>query len=72
MTLIFRLFLQITRNMGHANVPYPSSWKYFDTLGNSLVKSKIRIQNREWQHSQIVRNEMEMTEFITSSGGYHG
>lgn len=62
----------ITRNMGHANVPYPSSWKYFDTLGNSLVKSKIRIQNRERQHSQIVRNEMEMTEFITSSGGYHG
>ena len=67
----------ITMNMGHAtNVPYPSSWKYFNTLGKSLVKSKIRIKNR-MEQSQL--NEMEMTEFSFGSNqggplprGYHG
>ncbi len=37
----------ITRNMGHAsNVPYPVKWKHFDSLGNSLVKSKDRIKEK--------------------------
>ena len=63
----------ITRNMGHAaNFPYPKSWSYFDSLGNSLVKSKARVRDR----AELSRlREMEMTEF--SDGGpiprmYHG
>lgn len=37
----------ITRNMGHAsNVPYPASWKLFDSLGKGLVKSKDRIREK--------------------------
>lgn len=63
----------ITRNLGHAsNLPYPSSWKYFDTLGKSLVKSKDRIRER-LEESRL--REMEMTDF--AEGGpiprtYHG
>ena len=51
----------IKRNMGHANnVPYPQSWKYFDTLGNSLVKQKTRIRQK-LEESNL--REMEMTDF---------
>ena len=62
----------ITRNMGHATtVPFPSSWKYFDSLGKSLVKSKTRLRNRT---EELRLKEMEMSEF--SEGplprGYHG
>jgi hypothetical protein len=63
----------ITRNMGHAfHVPYPNSWKYFDSLAKSLVKSKERIKER--LESSSLR-EMEMTNF-TEGGplprGYYG
>lgn len=54
----------ITRNMGHAsNVPYPSSWKHFDSLGKGLVKSKDRIKER-----------MEMTSLTEDQipRGYYG
>ncbi|KAG7361293.1 PH domain containing protein [Nitzschia inconspicua] len=63
----------ITRNMGHAsNLPYPTAWKYFDSLGKSLVKSKDRIRAR-MEESRL--KEMEMTDF--SEAGpmprvYHG
>lgn len=63
---------RITRNMGHAsNVPYPSSWKYFDSLGKSLVKSKARIKERLDQSSF---QEMEMVSFTDGPipRGYHG
>jgi hypothetical protein len=63
----------ITRKMGHAsNLPYPTSWKYFDSLGNNLVKSKDRIRQK-MEESRL--REMEMTDF--AEGGpmpraYHG
>ena len=62
----------ITRNMGHAaTVSYPSSWKYFDSLGKCLVKSKARVRERI---EELRIKEMEMSEF--SGGplprGYHG
>jgi len=57
----------ITRNMGHAtNVPYPATWKYFDTLGKSLLKSKTRIKNRVEQYQSQQSSQMEMTEFMGS------
>lgn len=63
----------ITRNMGHAsNMPYPSSWKYFDSLGSSLVKSKARIRER-LEESRL--KEMEMTDFAEAGPmprAYHG
>lgn len=62
----------ITRNMGHAsNVPYPSSWKYFDSLGKGLVKSKARVRERMEESSL---KEMEMTAFTDGPmpRGYHG
>lgn len=62
----------ITRNMGHAsNLPYPSSWKYFDSLGKGLVKSKARIRNKMEESSL---KEMEMTAFTDGPlpRGYHG
>merc|ERR1712150_80855 len=63
----------ITRNMGHAShVPYPKTWKYFDSLGKSLVKSKDRIKER-LEDSRL--REMEMSNF-TEGGplprGYYG
>jgi hypothetical protein len=37
----------MTRNLGHAaNVPYPKSWQYFDTLGKSHLQSKDRIRKK--------------------------
>jgi len=62
----------ITRKMGHAlNIPYPSSWKHFDSLGKGLVKSKDRIKER-MEKSSIER--MEMTAFTEGQilRGYHG
>lgn len=63
----------ITRNMGHAsNMPYPSTWKYFDSLGSSLVKSKTRIRERM---EQLRLREMEMSEFADAgpmARAYHG
>jgi hypothetical protein len=51
----------IKRNMGHANnVPYPQSWRHFDTLGKSLVKQKTRIRQK-LEESNL--REMEMTDF---------
>lgn len=52
----------VTRRMGHAsNVPYPFSWKHFDSLGKSLLKSKNRIKERlEKQTTE----GMEMTSFM--------
>lgn len=38
---------EITRSMGHAsNMPYPAAWKYIDSLGTSLVKSKDRVRKK--------------------------
>jgi len=55
----------ITRNMGHAsNVPYPFSWRHFDSLGKDLVKSKDRIKEK-----------LEMTSFTDEQQmprGYYG
>jgi hypothetical protein len=63
----------ITRNMGHAsNMPYPSAWKYFDSLGSSLVKSRTRIRER-MEESRL--REMEMTEYAEAGPlprAYHG
>jgi len=62
----------ITRNMGHAsNVPYPSSWRHFDSLGKGLVKSKDRIKER-MEKSGI--EHMEMTPFPEGQipRGYYG
>jgi hypothetical protein len=51
----------ITRNMGHAsNMPYPAQWKYFDSLGKSLVSSKERIRQK-LEQSRL--HEMEITDF---------
>jgi hypothetical protein len=63
----------ITRNMGHAsNMPYPSTWNYFDSLGTTLVKSKTRIRDRM---EEVRLREMELTEFAETgplSRAYHG
>jgi hypothetical protein len=62
----------ITRNMGHAsNVPYPSSWRHFDSLGKGLVKSKDRIKER-MEKSGL--EHMEMTAFPEGQipRGYYG
>jgi hypothetical protein len=63
----------ITRKMGHAsNMPYPSTWKYFDSLGGGLVKSKTRIRERM---EELNMREMEMTQFAEAGPlprAYHG
>mmetsp|Transcript_23616 Transcript_23616/g.38487 ORF Transcript_23616/g.38487 Transcript_23616/m.38487 type:complete len:238 (+) Transcript_23616:23-736(+) len=63
----------IKRKMGHAaNMPYPNSWKYFDSLGNSLVQSKFRIRDKM---EEFRLREMEMTNFAEAGplpGAYHG
>jgi hypothetical protein len=63
----------IKRNMGHAaNVPYPASWSYFDSLGKSLVSSKARIRQR-LEESGL--REMEMSNFAEVGPmprAYHG
>jgi len=62
----------ITRNMGHAsNVPYPASWKHFDSLGKGLVKSKDRIKERMEMSGM---DGMEMTGFSDGQipRGYYG
>lgn len=49
----------ITRSMGHAShVPYPKSWSYFDSLGQSLQKSKQRIKKRVEDYNM---REMELS-----------
>lgn len=51
----------ITRRMGHAsNVPYPFTWKHFDSLGKGFLKSKNRIKERIEKSSL---DGMEMTAF---------
>lgn len=51
----------ITRRMGHAsNVPYPLSWKHFDSLGKNLLKSNNRVKERLEKSSF---QGMEMTAF---------
>ncbi|CAJ1906060.1 unnamed protein product [Cylindrotheca closterium] len=63
----------ITRNLGHdKQMPYPQSWKHFDSLAAGLVKSKERIKER--METQNMR-EMEMTNFMDGGPlprGYHG
>mmetsp|Transcript_11216 Transcript_11216/g.26952 ORF Transcript_11216/g.26952 Transcript_11216/m.26952 type:complete len:235 (+) Transcript_11216:33-737(+) len=63
----------ITRNLGHdKHMPYPQSWKHFDSLAASLVKSKERIKER-METSNI--REMEMSNFMDGGPlprGYHG
>lgn len=64
----------ITRSMGHAgNMPYPKSWAYFDSLGQSLQKSKERIKQKVEQHNM---REMELSGIggggVASSGGFYG
>eukprot|EP00934_Nitzschia_sp_Nitz4_P004335 Nitzschia sp. Nitz4//scaffold131_size63436//12955//13617//NITZ4_006266-RA/size63436-processed-gene-0.96-mRNA-1//1//CDS//3329535241//4325//frame0 len=62
----------ITRNMGHAaNVPYPQSWTYYDSLGRNLVKSKERIRERLDEYNM---REMEMSTFSDGSipRGFYG
>ena len=63
----------ITRNMGHAvGMPYSSSWKYFDSLGRGLVKSKERIRERMDEYNM---REMEMSNFAEGGPmprGFHG
>lgn len=62
----------ITRNMGHAGgVPYPSTWRYFDTLGRGLLKSKERIREKLEEYNM---REMEMANFVEASPmrGFHG
>ena len=58
----------ITRNMGHSRqVPYPQSWKYFDQLAQTFLKSKERIQER-MEHSRM--RELEMMPY--ADGGSNG
>jgi hypothetical protein len=63
----------ITRNMGHASgLPYPSTWRYFDSLGRGLLKSKERIRERLEHHNL---RELEMSSFVEGGPtmrGYHG
>lgn len=62
----------ITHSMRHdTNMPYPPAWKYFDSLGRSLVKSKDRIRAR-MEEARL--REMEMTNFAEAGPlprGYH-
>lgn len=63
----------VRRSMGHAvKDSYPKSWLYFDSLGNSLVQQKYRIENR-LQESSL--RELEMSN-LTEGGpvprGYFG
>eukprot|EP00542_Grammatophora_oceanica_P018196 CAMPEP_0194049198 /NCGR_PEP_ID=MMETSP0009_2-20130614/29990_1 /TAXON_ID=210454 /ORGANISM="Grammatophora oceanica, Strain CCMP 410" /LENGTH=220 /DNA_ID=CAMNT_0038695291 /DNA_START=139 /DNA_END=801 /DNA_ORIENTATION=- len=63
----------IRRSMGHAaNMPYPKSWSYFDTLAVGLVKSKDRIRQRLEEQNM---REMELSS-LTDGGpigrGYFG
>ena len=51
----------VTRRMGHAsNIPYPFSWKHFDSLGESLLKSNNRVKERI---EKLSREGMEMAAF---------
>ena len=63
----------ITRNMGHAGgLPYPNTWRYFDTLGRGLLKSKERIREKLEHHNM---RELEMSGFVEAGPvmrGYHG
>lgn len=64
----------ITRSMGHAgNMPYPKAWAYFDCLGESLQKSKKRIQEKVEQHNM---REMELSSIGggggASTGAFYG
>lgn len=63
----------ITRSMGHApDESFPASWKYFDSLGASLVKRKDRIRERVEQSNL---RELEMTGLQDGGPlprGYHG
>jgi len=54
----------ITRSMGHSeHFPYLSSWRYFDGLGSSLMKSKDRIKKKL---ADANRKEVEMASFSAS------
>lgn len=63
----------ISRKMGHAsNMPYPNSWKYFDSLGSSLQKSKARIKAKVEEQNM---REMELSGIASGgslSRGYYG
>merc|ERR1712218_555844 len=53
----------ITRSMGHAaNIPYPSSWKYFDALGKDLSNSKKRVRKKVDEMNQ---KNIEMTGILS-------
>mmetsp|Transcript_12025 Transcript_12025/g.28519 ORF Transcript_12025/g.28519 Transcript_12025/m.28519 type:complete len:234 (+) Transcript_12025:145-846(+) len=51
----------VRRRMGHAsNMSYPFSWKHFDCLGESLLKSKNRVKDKI---ERMSREGIEMTVF---------
>lgn len=57
----------ITRRLGHAkHVPYPKVWEYFDNLGENLIKSKERIQERMERDRM---KELEMSNFVEGAPG---
>lgn len=54
----------VTRSMGHApQDSYPPKWKYFDSHGRSLLKSKDRI------HMKMEQQSLHEMELIGISGG---
>lgn len=56
----------VTRSMGHAPVDsYPKAWSYFDSLGQSLVKTNERIRRRMEQQGM---REMEMSSLSPGGG----
>jgi PH domain len=63
----------VTRAMGHAvRDSYPQSWTYFDSLGNSLVKSKDRIRTRMEQSNLRELEMSNLTEGGPAPKGYYG
>jgi len=53
----------ITRKMGHSgSMPYPSTWRYFDSLGQGLLKSKERIRVKMEEYNM---RELETSTFVT-------
>lgn len=60
----------ITRKMGHAGqIPYPTSWKMIDNLGEDLFKRKERVKNKL---RTMEANEFELSNSGSLPRGYYG